>query len=149
MRWYVGSDHGGVALRGHLVAQLRAGGHEVLAVIGPEDAGLSCDYPDIAQEVCAKLLADAGSVALLVCGTGQGMAMSANRVRGIRAALVSDVFSARMAREHNDANLLCMGQRVVGAGLAADLLSAFAQASFEGGRHARRVDKIDAMADGS
>ncbi|MCB9712633.1 MAG: ribose 5-phosphate isomerase B [Myxococcales bacterium] len=148
MRWYVGSDHGGVALRDLLVAHLRTHGHEVLAVLGPAHEGESVDYPDVAMEVCDRTLADEGSLALLVCGTGQGMAMSANRRRGIRAALVSDVFSARMAREHNDANALCMGQRVLGPGLATDLLDAFVRARFSGGRHARRVGKIEAITAG-
>lgn len=148
MRWYVGSDHGAVQLRSQLVAELRAAGHEVCKVVGPEDNTQSCDYPDVAAEVGRALLADPGALALLVCGTGQGMAMSANRIRGIRAALVSDIFSAKMAREHNDANAICMGQRVVGPGLASQLLFAFANATFEGGRHARRVGKIEAIEPG-
>ncbi|MEM7158406.1 MAG: ribose 5-phosphate isomerase B [Myxococcota bacterium] len=148
MRWYVGSDHGGVVLRDHLVETLRGDGHEVVAVDGPTESGESVDYPDVAVEVCRRVVADEGSAALLVCGTGQGMAMSANRVPGIRAALVTDVFCARMAREHNNANVLCMGQRVLGPGLAADLLQAFAGATFEGGRHARRVGKLEAIATG-
>ena len=146
MRWYVGSDHGGVVLRDQLVECLRGNGHEVESVKGPATSSESCDYPDIALEVCRLVVADEGSAALLVCGTGQGMAMSANKVPGIRAALVSDVFSAHMAREHNDANVLCLGQRVLGPGLATDLLSAFAGATFEGGRHARRVGKLEAIA---
>lgn len=145
MRWYVGSDHGGVALRQQLVAHIRKAGHEVVAEHGPSEPGQSCDYPDIARVVAHAVRGDTGSFGLLVCGTGQGMAMSANRTRGIRAALVADVFSAHMAREHNDANVICLGQRVVGPGLALDLWEAFAAASFEGGRHARRVGKIEAM----
>ncbi len=148
MRWHVGSDHGGVSLRQHLVAQLGERGHQVAGELGPQPGGESVDYPDVAVELCTRVLADPGSFGLLVCGTGQGMAMSANRIRGIRAALVTDVFSARMAREHNDANVMCIGQRVVGPGLAADLLDAFASAQFGGGRHARRVGKIEAVAAG-
>ncbi|MCA9710349.1 MAG: ribose 5-phosphate isomerase B [Myxococcales bacterium] len=142
----MGSDHGGVGLRRLLVEQMRAAGHAVVAEHGPADPSESCDYPDVAVAVCRAVRGDAGSLGLLVCGTGQGMAMSANRVRGIRAALVGDVFSARMAREHNDANVICMGERVVGPGLAVDLWAAFAGARFEGGRHARRVGKLDAIA---
>lgn len=145
MRWYVGSDHGGVSLRQQLVDHLRQAGHEVRAEHGPSDPATSCDYPDVARVVGQAVRDDPGSLGLLVCGTGQGMAMAANRIRGVRAALVGDVFSARMAREHNDANVICLGQRVVGPGLAVELWKAFAAASFEGGRHARRVGKIEAI----
>ncbi len=151
MRWIVGSDHGGFVLRTTLCEHITQSGHEIVAVFGPEQPGESCDYPDVAREVCSALLRERGSsdastvMGLLICGTGQGMAMSANRIRGIRAALVSDVFSARMAREHNDANVLCLGERVMGPGLAVDLWTAFTGASFAAGRHARRVGKIEAM----
>lgn len=145
MRWYVGGDHGAVELRRVLVEHLRARGDEVLGDTGPQASTDSVDYPDIAVSVCRQVLADPGSLGLLVCGTGQGVAMAANRMQGIRAALVSDGFSARQAREHNDANVICMGGRVIGPGLAVDLLEAFARASFEGGRHQRRVDKIEAI----
>ena len=145
MRWYAGGDHGAVELRRVLVEHLRARGDEVLADVGPTAASDSVDYPDIAVDVCRRVLADPGSFGLLVCGTGQGVAIAANRLRGIRAALVADAFSARQSREHNDANVLCMGGRVLGPGLAVDLLEAFARASFEGGRHQRRVDKIEAI----
>lgn len=145
MRWYVGGDHGAVELRRILVEHLRARGDEVLVDVGPHASTDSVDYPDIAVEVCRQVLADPGSFGLLVCGTGQGVAMAANRVRGIRAAIVSETFSARQARQHNDANVLCLGGRVIGPGLAVDLLEAFAGASFEGGRHQRRVDEIEAI----
>ena len=145
MRWYVGGDHGAVELRRVLVERLRQRGDEVAGELGPVAPSDSVDYPDIAVTVCRQLLADPGSLGILVCGTGQGVAIAANRVHGIRAAVVSDTFSARQAREHNDANVLCMGGRVVGPGLAVDLLEAFARASFEGGRHQRRVDKIEAL----
>jgi ribose 5-phosphate isomerase B len=145
VRWYVGSDHGGVALRRQLVEHLRARGHEVVVELGPDDPTESIDYPDVARQVCERVLAEPGARGLLVCGSGQGMAMAANRRPGIRAAVVSDPYSARMARAHNDANVVCMGGRVVGPGLAADVLDAFADAAFEGGRHTRRVDKIEAI----
>ncbi len=134
-----------MALRRHLVDHLRAQGHEVVTEVGPADPSQSIDYPDIAVHVCTEVLGDPGSRGLLVCGTGQGMAMSANRIPGIRAAVVVEGFSARLAREHNDANVVCMGGRVVGPGLAVELLDAFAAASFEGGRHARRVGKVEAI----
>jgi ribose 5-phosphate isomerase B len=145
MRWYVGGDHGAVELRRVLVEHLRARGDELLGDTGPQASTDSVDYPDIAVSVCRQVLADPGSFGLLVCGTGQGVAIAANRLPGIRAALVSDAFSARQSREHNDANVICMGGRVIGPGLAVDLLEAFARASFEGGRHQRRVDKIEAI----
>lgn len=150
MRFHLGSDHGGTFLRQILLDHLVAEGHEVLSCGGPTaEPGKpipSVDYPDVAREVCARVLADPGSLGLLVCGTGQGMAMSANGVAGIRAGVVSDVFSARMTRAHNDANVLCLGERVLGTELAKLLVSAFAETQFIGGRHQRRVDKIAAEA---
>lgn len=143
MKFYVGSDHGGVTLRQRLVAYAREHGHEIADEIGPASAQDSADYPDIAKAVCDKVLADPGSFGLLVCGTGQGVAMSANHIPGIRAGIVSDVLSATMIRAHNDANVLCMGERVIGGGLAEMLFDAFVQSQFQGGRHARRVGKIE------
>lgn len=143
MRFHVGSDHGGVVLRDRLVAALREWGHEVAEVSGPADPSRRTDYPDVAREVCARVLRDPGSFGLLVCGTGQGMCMAANKVPGIRAGVAGDPFSARMLRAHNDANVVCLGERVVGVELAEDLLRAFVDARFEGGRHAERVAKIE------
>jgi ribose 5-phosphate isomerase B len=147
MRLVFGSDHGGVELRRHLVEIARELGHEIVAELGPADATQSVDYPDIAREVCARVLGSStGSLptlGILVCGTGQGVAMTANRIPGIRAAVLSDTFSAQMARAHNNANVLCLGGRVVGFGLGRALLSAFLDAEFEGGRHARRVAAIE------
>ena len=143
MRLYFGSDHGGVELRQALLAHAKESGHEVLEVFGPASASDSVDYPDVAKQVCAKVLAEPGTFGLLVCGTGQGVAMTANAIPGIRAGVVADVFSARMTRQHNDANVLCLGGRVLGIGLATDIFDAFAGAQFEGGRHARRVGKIE------
>ncbi|MEZ4381551.1 MAG: ribose 5-phosphate isomerase B [Nannocystaceae bacterium] len=144
MRLHLGSDHGGIDLRQRLAAALAEAGHEVVSVSGPAEAATSVDYPDVAVEVCRRVLDDAGALGVLVCGTGQGMAITANKVAGIRAAVVSDCFSAKMAREHNDANILCLGQRVLGDELAKMLVSTFLEAEFAGGRHARRVAKIDA-----
>ena len=145
MRLHLGSDHGGVTLRDALAAVLREGGHEVVDVAGPKAVDEKADYPDVAGEVCRAVLADAGSFGLLVCGTGQGMAISANKVQGIRAGVVGDVFSARMIRAHNDANVICLGERVTGVELAKALLDAFVTTDFEGGRHQRRVDKIGSL----
>ncbi len=148
MRIHLGSDHGGVALRRVLAAHLREAGHPIVSETGPEDAATSIDYPDVAIDVCARVLADRGdadpqALGILVCGTGQGMAIAANKVQGIRAAVVSDPFSARMARVHNDANILCLGERVLGVELAKILVDEFLRASFAGGRHARRVAKLE------
>ncbi len=150
MRVHVGSDHGGVVLRKHLVAALREWGVAVASEHGPADASESVDYPDVALEVCRRMLRDRElaqspeTFALLVCGTGQGMAMSANKLAGVRAGVVADPFSARMIRVHNDANVICLGERVLGSELAKVLLREFVDARFEGGRHARRVEKIEA-----
>jgi ribose 5-phosphate isomerase B len=141
--FFVGSDHGGVMLKGRITEWLRELGH------GVEDVGTfstdSVDYPEIATAVADRVVAETGARGVLVCGTGIGMSMAANKVRGIRAALATDPFMARMAREHNDANLLCLGERVVGIGLAREILGAFLEARFEAGRHERRVGKIMAV----
>jgi ribose 5-phosphate isomerase B len=136
----VGSDHAGLELKRELAGIAAQLGYEVVD-IGATTTD-STDYPDYAHEV-ANAVARGEGVGLLVCGTGIGMSMAANRHRGVRAAVCGDVFSALMARKHNDANVLCVGARVVGAGLATEILKAFLGASFEGGRHARRVDKIE------
>ena len=143
MRIAAGSDHAGFNLKQELVGALRELGHEVDDV--GTHAATSCDYPDYAVQVAQRVAGGAADWGLLVCGTGQGMAMTANKVAGVRAAVVSDSFSARMARLHNDANVLCVGVRVVGPGLAREILDAWMGASFEGGRHQRRVDKIDGL----
>lgn len=143
MRVHLGSDHGAIELRQALAAALRDWGHELVSEIGPADTGESVDYPDIAAQLAASVLADKGSLGVLACGTGQGMAMAANKIPGIRAAVVLDGYSARMAREHNDANVLCLGGRVAGVELAKLLLQTFLAGEFAGGRHARRVAKIE------
>jgi len=144
-RFHVGSDHGGVALRGELAAALREWGHDVVSEAGPASADQRADYPDVAREVCGRVRADAGSFGLLVCGTGQGMAMTANKLPGVRAGVVGDAFSARMLREHNDANVVCFGERLIGYEVAREALDAFVNATFAGGRHQPRVAKIDAL----
>lgn len=136
----VGSDHAGLELKKALVDALVADGY-VVDDVGTH-TGASCDYPDFAH-VVAKRVASGEGLGLLVCGTGLGMSITANKHPGVRAACVSDTFSARMTRMHNDANVLCLGARVVGAGLAIDIVHAFLGARFEGGRHALRLDKIE------
>jgi ribose 5-phosphate isomerase B len=137
----IGSDHAGFDLKEELETALVGQGHEV-ADLGTHDL-TSTDYPDYAHPVARAVVEGKADLGILVCGTGIGMAMSANRHRGVRAAVCSEPFSARMARAHNDANVLCIGARVVGPGLALEMLEAFLGTDFEGGRHDRRVGKID------
>ena len=105
----------------------------------------SIDYPVIAKALCEKITSGEAELGILCCGTGIGMSMAANKVKGIRAACCSDTFSARLTRNHNNANVLCLGGRVLGAGLALDLVDAFLSAEFEGGRHARHQRRVDML----
>ncbi len=138
-----GSDHAGLGLRADAVRVARQKGFEV-EDLGPF-SGDSVDYPDYARKVGEAVASGRARFGILVCGTGIGMSISANKVKGVRAALCSSEYEARMARAHNDANVLCLGERVLGAGLAGAVVSAFLAEPFEGGRHQRRVDKITDM----
>lgn len=140
MRVALGADHAGHSLKDDLAAHLRGAGHQVfdLGTSGPS----SVDYPDFAVAVCQAVLDGRADRGVLVCGTGQGMAMAANKVPGIRAGVASEPFSAQMIVEHNDAQVLCLGARVVGVGVAQGMVDAFVHAIFQGGRHLRRVDKL-------
>jgi ribose 5-phosphate isomerase B len=142
-RLIAGSDHAGLALRAEAVKAAKAAGLEVEDV-GPF-SGESVDYPDYARQVAEAVASGRARVGILVCGTGIGMSISANKVKGVRAALCTTEYEARMARAHNDANVLCMGERVVGLGLAGAIVKAFLETPFEGGRHARRVEKMTAL----
>lgn len=139
----IGSDHAGFGLKTEILQQLTETGYDV------EDLGTfseeSCDYPDTARAVAEAVAQGKFDLGVLICGTGLGMSMAANKVDGVRAALCSETFSARMARAHNDANIICLGSRVTGGGLALDVVRAFLDADFEGGRHQRRVDKLTAI----
>ena len=143
MKIAIGSDHGGIHLKETLKQHLEE------RKIDFEDVGTytedSCDYPDFALKVCEKIIDGSAERGILVCGTGIGMSLAANKVKGIRAALCGDVFSATMSREHNNANVLCLGERVLGPGLATMVLDAWLDTEFAGGRHQRRVDKIMAI----
>ena len=143
MKLMIGSDHGGFELKEEVKKYLLEQGHEVTDVgtYSPE----SCDYPDIAKAGCEKILSGECERGILICGTGIGISMAANKIKGIRAACCSDTYSARYTRLHNDANVLCFGGRVVGGGLACELVDAYLSVEFEGGRHQRRVDKIMAL----
>ena len=137
---FIGSDAAGFALKEEVKAHLSALGYEVTDC--GTDSEASCHYPDYALPVCENLQKQPkdSCFGILICGTGIGMSMAANKFVGIRAAACSDTFSARLTRIHNDANVLCLGARVVGPGLAMDLVDAFLDAEFEGGKHKRRID---------
>ena len=136
----IGSDHGGFALKEELKAHLDERG------VAYKDFGTfseeSCDYPDVAEPLCRAVVAGEYDRGILICGTGIGMSMAANKVSGIRAALCGDCFSAEFTRRHNDANILTLGARVVGPGLALKIIDTFLDTPFEGGRHARRIAKL-------
>ena len=142
-RIVAGSDHAGLRLRAEAVRIAHEKGFEV-EDLGPF-SGDSVDYPDYARQVAEALSAGRARLGILVCGTGIGMSISANKVKGVRAASCTSEYQARMARAHNDANVLCVGERVVGAGLGGAVVAAFLAEPFQGGRHQRRVDKITAL----
>ena len=143
MKWYAGSDHAGLPLKRSLVEMLRALGDDVV-YLGTND-GASVDYPEYGAAVGRHVAAERGTLGLVVCGSGIGISIAANKVPGIRCALVHDAFTGAMARVHNDANVIALGARVVGQGVAESALSAFRTAEFEGGRHTRRVEMISAL----
>jgi ribose 5-phosphate isomerase B len=139
----IGSDHGGLALKAALNSYLNRRGFDVTDAGTNGDA--SVDYPDFGQKVAEAVIAGEAEQGILICGTGIGMSIAANKIPGIRAALVTDVFMARMAREHNNANVLVLGGRVLDEQKACDLVGAWLDATFEGGRHQARLDKITAL----
>ncbi len=135
----IGSDHGGYRLKNIIISHLKELNIEV------EDIGCysdeSCDYPFFAKTVAQKVK-ESGHKGILVCGTGIGMSIAANRFEGIRASHCTDTFTARMTRMHNDSNILCLGQRITGDGLALDIVDIWLKTEFEGGRHQKRIDMI-------
>jgi ribose 5-phosphate isomerase B len=135
------SDHAGVDLKAE-VAELLSRRGEQYRDLGPADSR-SVDYPDYAHQVAREILSGRADHGVLICGTGIGMSMTANRHAGVRAALCHDAYTAEMARRHNNANVLCMGARVLGFGVAGQIVEVFLDTPFEGGRHERRVDKIE------
>lgn len=143
MKIAIGADHGGFSLKEIIRENLEKKGYEVKD-FGTYSAD-SVDYPDIAKVVSKEVSEKNYDFGILVCGTGIGMSMAANKVHGIRAAVVSDVFSARATKEHNNANIICLGERVLGPGLAMLLVEEFMKAEFQGGRHEKRVNKIMGM----
>lgn len=142
-RIVMGSDHAGYNLKLKVKAHLEARGFEVIDV--GTDSTESCNYTVYAHALCEAVTGGIAPLGILVCGTGIGMSMAANKHRGIRAAVCENTFSARMTRMHNDANVLCFGERVVGYGLACDIVDQFVDTAFEGGRHQARVDDLNAL----
>lgn len=140
MKIYAGSDHAGFELRRRLVTHLRERGHEV-EDLGPPTADRS-DYPDYAAKVGRAVRDNPGTLGVLACGSGVGVCMAANKVRGVRAANAWSVEAARLSRQHNDANVICVGERLIEGSSAIEIVDAWLAASFEGGRHADRVRKI-------
>lgn len=139
----IAADHGGVELKDALSADIRARGLDVLDL--GTNSGDSVDYPDYAQLVAEAIRAGRADRGVLVCGSGIGMSIAANRFPEVRAALVHDNLSARLSRQHNDANVLCLGARLIGVDTARDCLAAFLDTPFEGGRHERRVAKLTSL----
>ena len=141
---YIGSDHGGYTLKLEIIEHLRERGFEVEDIGCDSEA--SCDYPIYAKKVTDAIIDGSADKGILVCGTGIGMSMAANKVSGIRAALCHDVFSAQATREHNNANILCLGARVVGPGLALMIVDTFLDTAFSNDeRHVRRLKLYDAL----
>ena len=136
----IASDHGGYELKNEIVKHLKSNNIDITD-LGCNDKN-SCDYPDYAKLVVKEVLKD-NCKGILVCGTGIGMSITANRYKGIRASHCTDTFTARMTRMHNNSNILCLGERTTGSGLALDIVDIWIQTEFEGGRHQTRIDKID------
>lgn len=136
----IGCDHTAFEMKQKVMTHLAKRGYEVEDV--GTDSAESCDYPIYANKLCRKIQRGECEMGILLCGTGIGMSIAANKHKGIRAAVCSDTFSARQTRQHNNANVLCFGVRVVGVGLALDIVDAFLGADFEGGKHQRRVGMI-------
>jgi ribose 5-phosphate isomerase B len=145
VKWFAGSDHAGLQLKLALIAKLKELGDEVVDV-GTYDEK-SVDYPDFGAEVGKRVVAEPqpGAMGLVTCGSGIGISIAANKIHGVRCALVHDSYTAEVARQHNDANVVAMGGRVVGGGVAEAALVVFRSTAFLGDRHARRVDKLNKL----
>jgi len=144
---YIATDHAGYALKAYVKEIVSDLGYESVD-LGPDSAD-RVDYPDYAHKCAKAVLEDEKSFGILICGTGIGISIAANKVQGIRAALCHDHYTAKLTRQHNDANILCFGERVVGKGVIEEMVETFLSTEFEGGRHAGRVTKIEACAFGS
>ncbi len=140
MRVALGCDHAGFVLKEVVASYLAQEGHEVLDEGTDSDA--SCDWPEFAAKVARRVSAGEAERGIAICATGIGMSMAANKLPGVRAALCNDLFTARYSRLHNDANVLAMGARVIGPGLAGEIVRTWMETPFEGGRHSRRLEKL-------
>lgn len=147
MKIAIAADHGGFELKDSMVEYIKSLGNEVMD-LGTNSSD-SVDYPDYAKKVCEEIQQGDSDLGILICGTGIGMSLAANKFEGIRAACVSDVYSAKMSRNHNNANVLCIGARVIGDEVAKLIIKTFLENEFEAGRHQRRVDKIMAFEKGN
>lgn len=143
MKIAIASDHAGYDLKTLVIEHLKGRGITDVTDLGADSNKTSVDYPDYAKKVARVVLSDEDCLGILICGTGIGMSITANKVKGIRAAHASDPYSSKMAKRHNDANILCMGSRVVGPGLAFEIVDAWIDAEYEEGRHQKRVEKIE------
>ena len=141
MKFFIATDHAGIAIKPNVIAMLQEAGHTVTD-LGPFSSE-RVDYPDFAHALCKEVLQHEGTQGILICGSGIGMSLAANKHIGIRAALCHDAYTAQMARAHNDANVLCFGERIVGLGVVESILNAWCASSFEGGRHVLRVEKLE------
>ena len=137
----IGSDHGGFEYKEEIKKILLEKGYKIIDV--GTNSKESCDYPVFAKEAAQKIINGEADKGILICGTGIGMSITANKFKGIRAALCGDTFSARATRAHNDSNILCLGERVIGLGLALDIVSIWLNTDYEGGRHQKRIDIIE------
>lgn len=143
MKWIIGCDHAGLPLKQVLHAELLTW-HDEVVDVGTHDTS-SVDYPVFGHRVASAVVAEPGTLGIVVCGSGIGISIAANRVVGARCALVQDAYAAALARQHNDANVIALGARLIGPGAAIAAVRAFRDTAFEGGRHARRVAMLDEM----
>ena len=141
MKFFIGTDHAGYLVKDFVIELLTKKGYEVVDM-GPFSSD-RVDYPDYAHKVCKAVLENEGSQGILICGSGIGMSMAANKHKGIRAALCHDYYTANITRKHNDANVLCFGERIVGKGVIESIIDGWLDGEFEGGRHTQRVEKIE------
>jgi len=141
MKIVVGSDHGGVNLKNEIVKHLQSRSDIEITDVGPNSTQ-SVDYPSYALEVSKQTADNKVDYGILCCGTGIGMSITANKVHGVRASAVTDCFSAEATRAHNNANVLCLGERIIGVGLALNIVDIWLSTEFEGGRHSKRLDKV-------
>lgn len=147
MKIVIGNDHAAVDMKFVLKEYIESLGHEVINI--GIDKTERCDYPDYAFKACEKIIAKEAELGILICGTGIGMSITANKVKGIRACACSETYSARLSREHNNANVLCIGERVIGIETAKEVVKAFIGGKFQGAHHTERVNKIMSIEEGT